>query len=136
MNVEGDVVRFIEPEVREYNSIYYWTFLVTDNELVAYRSSIFAEAFSGHWGMLIFSAIRRSRASNKLGKTPSDIITSGWKFVLPRTQGQIQFKTERKGLGKSFVVLHLHERVEIDITNENIMSRLKAHCPEIELIPI
>lgn len=138
MSIKNDVVRFIEPEVKEYGAVYYWTFLVTDNELVIYRSSVTAETFGGYWGMLICSAIRRSRASKKIGKTPSEIIPRArWKFVFPRNEDPIQLRTKRKGMGKSFSVLLLSDQyghVDIDVTDENIMERIKKHCPEIEML--
>ena len=137
MSKENDMIRFVLPEIKEYGTADYWTFLVTDSELIVYKTSFFAAAFGGYWAMLICSAIRRSLASKKIGKISSDITPSaGRKLVFSRNDGPIRLQTKKTGLGKSFEILILSDQLKLDVTNENIMNQLKQHCPEIELVTV
>ena len=142
MNSESEVVRFVMPEMKErekaVSSRHYWTFLVTDSDLIVYKADSGFEVLGLGLGILISSTIRKSRAKKRVGQDLSEALPQNRRvFSFSRTDGRIRLRTTKRGVISKRTVLVLTDNegsVEIDLSDANFES-LKEHCPEIEIVP-
>jgi hypothetical protein len=140
MDLKDEVVRFVMPEMTEqeklFSSRHFWTFLVTDSQLVIYRADTGLEVLGLGPGIFIASAIRHTLAKRKIGMTLSNAIPAGRRtFTFSREAGSVKLRTTRRGvLAKRTVIVLTDSRgsVEIDVSNKDIET-LRQHCPELDL---
>lgn len=142
MNLQGEVVRFVLPEMTEQekaiSSRHFWTALVTDSSLVIYRADSGLEVLGLGPGIFISSAVRKSSAKKKVGMTLAEALPQNRrKFSFSRSAGSIKLKTTQRGVISKRTVLVLTDKngnVELDLSKDNT-ALLKDICPEIDISP-
>ena len=140
-DIQNEVIRFILPEMTEMEkavtSRHFWTFLVTDSNLIIYRADSGLEVIGLGPGIFIASAVRNSKIKKKVGRTVGEAVPANRRrFVFSRQAGSIKLKTRKRGVvAKRKVIILTDDSGSVELTlNPKQMDLLKENCPQVEVV--